>query len=452
MASIQQSKVLRVGLIQDGRIIEERYLRRGELSVGQDKKNTLVLPLPGVPQSMPLFEHKGGQVSLVLSEEVEGRLVLEGKAYDFQQARSLGQERGGVVVLSLSDGARGEVPLGPVRLFFQVTSEPLEPVRPVLPPNIRGSPWQSMDRLFLAILAGSLLLNSSLASLIIASERPPEPELELDQLDDRFARVLIPVKKDEPARPQEVAEAAGAKEDKPADKGSKDEPAEDTPAPAAGDDAAAQKRRAELAKKVAGKGLLKILGSAGGGGGGGAFSDVLGGSTGGGDIAAALAGSAGGGVGVAGAADSVGAGGPRGGGSGTVAGIGNVGTKGGGNVDLGAKKEVAVAAAVREGTPEVDSSSVDRGALTRFIKSRLSAIRNCYEKELKRNPNLKGKITVRFTIQPTGRTSDIEIEENTLGNEAVASCIRTTIRTWVMPFKPDDEVPVSYPFLLSPAG
>jgi hypothetical protein len=449
MASIQQSKVLRVGLIQDGRIIEERYLKRGDFSVGQDKKNTLVLPLPGVPESLVLFEHKGGQVSLLLDEQVQGRLLLEGKAYDFQQARSLGQERGGVVVLALSDGARGEVPLGPVRLFFQVTSEPMEPVRPELPPSIRGSPWQSMDRQFLVILAGSLLLNFSLASLIIASERPPDPELELDQLDDRFARVLIPVKENEPAKEPVVVEATGPKEDKPT-KG-EDKP-EDIPAASPGDEVAAKNRREAIAKKVANKGLLKILGSAGGGGGGGAFADVLGGSTGGGDIAAALAGSTGGGVGVAGA-DSVGSGGPRGGGSGTVAGIGELGTRGGGGVDLGEKREVAAKPAeVGTGPVEVDSSEVDKGALTKFIKARLGAIRSCYEKELKRNPNLKGKITVGFTIQPNGRTSDIEIEENTLGNDTVASCIKTVVRGWTLPFKPEDAVPVTYPFLLSPAG
>ena len=74
------------------------------------------------------------------------------------------------------------------------------------------------------------------------------------------------------------------------------------------------------------------------------------------------------------------------------------------------------------------------------------------EKELKRNPNLKGKVVVRFVIKPTGRAGDIEIEENTLGSEAVGSCIRTTIRNWAFPFRPDSETAVSYPFVFSPAG
>ena len=37
-------------------------------------------------------------------------------------------------------------------------------------------------------------------------------------------------------------------------------------------------------------------------------------------------------------------------------------------------------------------------------------------------------------------------------NEAVASCIRTVVRTWVFPFKPKSDVPVAYPFVFSPAS
>ncbi|MFP2931551.1 TonB family protein, partial [Pyxidicoccus sp. 3LG] len=144
--------------------------------------------------------------------------------------------------------------------------------------------------------------------------------------------------------------------------------------------------------------------------------------------------------------------GPRGGGTGKVTGIGEVGTQGGGKVDLGQKKETAVQGRVQDSTPDIESSDVDRNALARYVRSRLKSIQACYEKELKRNPNLKGKVVVRFTIKTNGRVGDFEIEENTLGNEAVGSCIRTTIRGWTFPFKPDSDTGVSYPFVFSPAG
>jgi hypothetical protein len=195
--------------------------------------------------------------------------------------------------------------------------------------------------------------------------------------------------------------------------------------------------------------LLRILGSSGSGG-AGAFQDVLGGGTGAGDIAKALAGA--GGVGVA-TADAIGQGaGRKGGGSGLVAGIGDLGTSGGGRVNLGTKGDVRVSGQVRDVAPEVESSDVDREALARYVKQRLKAIQNCYEKELKRNPSLKGKVVVRFSITPSGRSGDIDVEENTLGSDAVSSCIRTVIRGWVFPFHPPDNVAVAYPFLFSPAS
>ena len=94
----------------------------------------------------------------------------------------------------------------------------------------------------------------------------------------------------------------------------------------------------------------------------------------------------------------------------------------------------------------------DREKLAAYVRARKGAIQQCYEKELKRNPSLKGKVVVRFSITTSGRTGDIDIEENTTGNEAVASCIKTTIRGWVFPFKPESDVPVAYPFVFAPAS
>jgi hypothetical protein len=452
MASPQpHSRILRVGLLQDGRILEERHLRKpGDFTVGQDPKSSLVLPLPELPASFPVFEYRAGQYHLVFNDDMQGRVNLGSSDVDFHTLRTQGMamERGDQYVLPLQESARGVVELdADLRLFFQFIQPPAEADKPRLPPDLQGGSWRTMDRMFFGILAASLLLHFSGAALIIASEPPPEPELELDQLDDRFARVLMPPKPEEPKKQAtDTAQAAADTEkDKPKASDSEEKPSADSASKPTSAEAAA--RRTEVAKKVAGKGLLKILGSSGGGG--GAFSDVLGGSTGGGDIAQALAGA--GGVGIATEA-SVGANGPRGADTGKVAGIGDLGTSGAGKVDLGSKKEVAVSGRVTTSTPEVESTDVDREALARYIKSRLKAIQGCYEKELKRNPSLKGKVMVRFNILPSGRTGEIEIEENTLGNDAVASCIRTVVRGWVFPFKPDDEVPVAYPFVFTPAG
>ncbi|MDY7229013.1 AgmX/PglI C-terminal domain-containing protein [Hyalangium rubrum] len=442
----QPSKLLRVGIIQADRILEERHVLRDDVTIGHDAKNTIVLPpSDDLPAKFALFENRNNQYQLVFDDTMQGRVNLGSSDVDFDRLRKQGlaQERGTNYVLPLQESARGKVDLGDLTLFFQFVSPVPEADKPKLPPDVSAGFWKGLDRTFFLILGVSLFLHFAWGAYVFAAQPPPEPELTLDELEDRFVRADIIPK--QPPKQEQVAEAPQAEEKQQAKEDKKD-PSEAKPAESKSADPA--ERKAEVIKKVSGKGLLKILGSSGDGS-GGAFADVLGGSTGGGEIAEALAGA--GGVGVA-TAESIGAGGPKGGGAGQVAGIGELGTSGGGKVDLGAKKETAVSGRVSDSTPEVESSDVDRDALTRYVKARLKAIQGCYEKELKRNPNLKGKVVVRFSIMPSGRTGNIDVEENTLGNDAVGSCIRTVIRSWVFPFKPDDEVPVAYPFVFSPAG
>jgi TonB family protein len=450
MAATPQTKLLRVGVIQNGRIVEEHHVRREHVTIGHDARNTIVLPASeDRPARFALLVNQDQQFHLVIDEHMRGRVNLGSSDVDFDVVRKRGMatRKGHLYVLPLQETARGKVDLGDATVFFQFVTPPAAQKPRTAPvQEERVSLWKSIDRVFFGILAASLFLHFSGATLIIFSETPKVPELELDQLDDRFVRAIIPQRPAEPVKVADSGPAEDAAQDEP--KGDDSNEAKDKPAAKPAGDAA--ERRAEVVKKVSGKGLLKILGSNSGGG-QGAFADVLGGSNGGGDIAQALAGA--GGVGVATEA-SVGSGGtgPRGGGTGKVTTIGEVGTQGGGKVDLGGKKEAKVEGTVRDAAPDIESSDVDRNALARYVRSRLKAIQSCYEKELKRNPSLKGRVVVRFTIKPSGRAGDIEIEENTLGSEAVGSCIRTTIRSWVFPFKPDSETAVSYPFVFAPAG
>ncbi|HEV3026917.1 MAG TPA: energy transducer TonB, partial [Planctomycetota bacterium] len=55
------AKILRIGVIQGGKIIEERHLkRRDTVSIGLDSRNTIVVPASNLPQSFPVFEFKNG--------------------------------------------------------------------------------------------------------------------------------------------------------------------------------------------------------------------------------------------------------------------------------------------------------------------------------------------------------------------------------------------------------
>jgi hypothetical protein len=438
-------KLLRVALIQGSKITEDRTLKRkGAVSVGQNATNTFVVPVSNLPPSFTLFELVQDTYSLCFTAQMEGKVSVSGKELTLQQAISQGlaKQRKDVYVLPLTETSRGKVTVGEVSLLFQFVSPP--PPAPVveLPKEIRGSVFKQIDQLFFLVLTVSLVVHFSGASFIACQPLPPERELTLEELPDRFVKAMMPEARPPPP-PPEVADTGPQK----------DEPKEDKPQvaetkkgdrPTTSNDA---DRKKALEQKVASAGLLKVIGSASGGG--GALQDVLGSSSGVGDVASALSGASG--VGVA-TAEALAAGGPRGGTAGTAAGIGDLGTSGGGNVALAEKGTATIRGGVQLDKPDVESSEVDREKLAAFVRARKAAIQQCYEKELKRNPSLKGKVVVRFSISSAGRTKDIDIEENTLNNEAVAACIKTTIRGWVFPFKPDSDVAVAYPFVFSPAS
>jgi hypothetical protein len=118
----------------------------------------------------------------------------------------------------------------------------------------------------------------------------------------------------------------------------------------------------------------------------------------------------------------------------------------------GAKVDPVFQMRVADALPEVTDKDVDREALGRYIRSRKAAIQSCFEKQEhprgKEARRLKGKIVVAFNITPMGRSSEIAIEKDTTGNPLTGSCIKSIIRGWVYPFKPEQNVRVVQSFEL----
>ncbi len=69
-------------------------------------------------------------------------------------------------------------------------------------------------------------------------------------------------------------------------------------------------------------------------------------------------------------------------------------------------------------------------AITTVINKHQDAIVDCYKRVARLNPNLKGSVTVLFTIEPNGRVSQVRILNSSLKNSRVESCIMRRIRTW----------------------
>lgn len=76
------------------------------------------------------------------------------------------------------------------------------------------------------------------------------------------------------------------------------------------------------------------------------------------------------------------------------------------------------------------STARSADAIEALINKHQDAIVDCYKRVARLNPNLKGSITVQFTIEPNGRVSAVRVLQSTLNNTKVESCISRRIRAW----------------------
>lgn len=157
------------------------------------------------------------------------------------------------------------------------------------------------------------------------------------------------------------------------------------------------------------------------------------------------------GIGGGSALDKVGQG-AVGGESQKVAGLGTAGKggghsgyKGSGALQLGNIGSADVG--VVEEETEVEGG-LDKEAIARVIRSQLGQIRYCYERQLSANPDLYGKLLVKFTIGATGSVVAQAIGNTSLNNAMVEGCILRRIAGWQFPTpKGGTNVLVTYPFL-----
>jgi outer membrane biosynthesis protein TonB len=446
MAADKQQKVLRVGVIQGGKIAEERVLpARQAVTLGSSPRNTIVVASPGLPDSTQVFSFQGDRYTLHFREGLEGRIQGPQGAADFGAlvSQGLARQQDGAYAVPVNDDQRGKIVLGDVTLLWQFVDPPAETPKLVLPREAQGNHFRSLDRLFATVLAVSFLLHTGVYAALANTDLPKE--LTLEEIPDRYAKVLIPERKPKPPEPVQEKKAEAPVEQKVEKKEAAEERKQENPEQVAAKKAA---RAAAVAKAVQSKGILKVLGALGPGTGSGAVADVFGTGGGIGDVATALSGAGG----VAVASDPGAGGGRKGGGQGEAASIGDLATSGGGKVGYGAKTEVRVSGSVAAEEAEVDSSDIDQGKLAAFVKARMGLIKTCYENGLKRNPSLKGKISVRFTILETGGLADIGAAQNSMGAPDVAACIVNTMRSWRTQFRPSGPVTVEYPFVFQPVN
>jgi outer membrane biosynthesis protein TonB len=293
---------------------------------------------------------------------------------------------------------------------------------------------------------GSFMAHLAFVLYLRGVDWPQKPDIE--EIPDRFVQMVIRAKPPEP--PKNAKQDDTKKED---DQGKKvpkkvaSNTASKTPKKEISAEEKARidaERRARLAEQVRNTGILKLLGAKADGS--GSIADVLGKGDVDRDQEKAFQGV--GGLSVATSDASL-----RGvktgtGGSGKVAnisGLRGAGSIKGGDTGAGAT-EKKVKGVVKSEAPAVDGE-LDPSLVSKEVRARLGAIKACYERSLKRNPSLSGKIKIRWTITAAGTVSGIEIDEDSMGDSEVTSCMRGLISRWRFPAPSGGSVEVVYPFV-----
>jgi hypothetical protein len=152
--------------------------------------------------------------------------------------------------------------------------------------------------------------------------------------------------------------------------------------------------------------------------------------------------------------------GEGGGGRGEGIGLGNIGTLGhgagtgtgqgfgSGHGRLGGSHRTATPQ-VRMGDTKV-SGRLPPEVIRRIVRQNYGRFRLCYEQGLGRNPNLEGRVTVRFVIGRDGAVSNVSNGGSDLPDSNVVGCVVKAFYGLSFPKPEGGIVTVSYPIMLQP--
>jgi hypothetical protein len=418
-------KVLRIGLVQSGRVIEERIIKqRVTVTVGSNEKSMFVIPSQAVPPMFKLFELLGNDYYLNFLDGMNGRVALATGITEIQALRGQAKKVGGAYQVKLTEEARGKVVVGETTFLFQFVAPPPVQPRPQLPLAVKGGIASTIDWTLTIIAAFSFLLHFGLVGAMYSDWMDPVVG------DDFNVAGLVDLMKNIPAPPvveptdtNPVATAtstAVAVAPKPAGGGKAGTSGNTGKSAGQVSDAkaaalAAQADQMQMQMLAALNGGSSVQGALN-------RSDIPPV-----DLSGAAASNAG--VGHGNGDLKIGGGGApvQGGGKGGgLAGIG--GGTGGSGTGAGAGTETKVAGPTGVAQVGGSSATVPISDADRVVAGLRARFRSCYQTGLNSDPTMSGKVVISAKVGPNGEVSGADVASNTGLSPGVAQCIAGVVK------------------------
>ncbi len=420
MRAMQQAsgpKVLRIGLVAAGRILEERIVKqRTSVTVGPSEKSTFVVQA-NLPVQFKLFELIGGDYYLNFLDGMTGRIALATGITDLVALKGQAKRVGPAYQVRLTEEARGKIVIGEITFLFQFVAPPPVQPRPQLPLSVKGGVASQIDWSLTIIAAFSFLLHFGLVGAMYSDWMDPVVN------DDLTAGLLDMVQRTVPP-PTETAEETPTASATTADT---------APAPTqAPKQSSASKSSAAApdAKVVAGlmneadQARIAILAALNGGANiKGAMNDDNGAPV---DLNS-LANRSGGFTNSNSLVSGMGGGGPiqPGKGGGGLQDL-HGGNTGGASTSAGQATKV-----VPKGDVEYTGSqmSVPVQNAEAVIRSQIHpGAKRCYQRGLESDPTQAGKLVILIKVSPSGEVDSATASSNTGLSASVAACIAGVAR------------------------
>ncbi len=414
IAQASGPKVLRIGLVQDGRVIEERIIKqRTSVTIGSSEKAIFVVPMPTLPSQFKLFELIGAEYYLNFLDGMTGRVALQSGITDIAGLRGTAKKVGNAYQVKLTDEARGKVVVGNTTFLFQFVAPPPPQPRPQLPLAVKGGLASQIDWNLTIIAAFSFLLHFGMIGAMYSDWMDPVVN------DDATAQGLIDLIKNIPTPPVEIP----PEQVTPAATATATEKAAPTPAaasqktPSPSKGAVSDKQAAALAAQ-ADQIQMQMLSAFGG-------NSAVQGALNRGDIPPVdLGNAAASGAGVAattGNGLNLGTGGGpiRPGGMG--GGLGNLGRSGVSGGVVG--NDVKVAGPVGRVDLGTSTSTVAVNNLSSVVAGLKAGFRSCYNSGLNVDPTMSGKVMMEVKISPNGEVGSVTPSGNTGLSDQVVNCL-----------------------------
>jgi hypothetical protein len=194
-------KVLRIGLVQSGRVMEERIIKqRTSVTIGQSEKAMFVVPTPNVPAQFKLFELIGNDYYLNFLDGMSGRVALQTGISDLGALRGQARRVGPAYQVRLTEDARGKVVIGETTFLFQFVAPPPPAPRPQLPLSVKGGLASQIDWTLTIIAAFSFMIHFGFIGAMYSDwmDAVVNDDVNIQGLTDMLNKVPPPPPEDKP--------------------------------------------------------------------------------------------------------------------------------------------------------------------------------------------------------------------------------------------------------------